>query len=107
MAKYIKASLCFTDLLEAAKAGHSAFSRSDKNKKVYFNLTVWINDEVDKFGNNAGFQLSSSKEKQEKEGKIYVGNGKHNLGIESAQGSIQEPKKVNDALNDLKDDFPF
>lgn len=69
-------SICLTDLIDQAKKGHSAFSKSVKNGKVYFNMLTWINDEKDKFGNNMSHQLSSSKEMREKEGKIYVGNSR-------------------------------
>lgn len=74
MGKMILGSLCYSDIVAAAKAGHSAFSRSQKNDKVYFNVVVWENDEPDKLGNDFSIQLSSTKEKREAEGKTYVGN---------------------------------
>jgi len=43
-------SICLTDLIEAAKAGHSSCSRS-QNGKVYANVNIWLNDEPDKFDN--------------------------------------------------------
>ena len=52
MSRLRTASLCLSDILEAAKAGHTAFSRSDKNEKVYFNIAIWDNEEVNKFGQN-------------------------------------------------------
>ena len=52
-------------------------SRLIKGKKgSYLNLTMSINDET-KFGNNASISVSQSKEEREaKEAKTYLGNGK-------------------------------
>jgi hypothetical protein len=48
-----------------------------KGKKgQYINITASVNDET-KFGNNVSFFVSQSKEEREnKENKLYVGNGK-------------------------------
>ena len=42
---------------------------SDKNEK-WLNVSVWINDEVDNYGNIASIQQSTKKD----ESKIYLGN---------------------------------
>lgn len=68
--------MCITDLMTALNNGHSAFSKSAKNGKVYCNFLVWLNEEKDEFGNHISLQLSSTKEKRESEGKIYIGNAK-------------------------------
>lgn len=76
MSKLFSGSICLTDLVEQAKKGHSAFSKSQKNGKVYFNFLLWENDEVDKYDNTHSLQLNSLKDKKEAEGKIYFGNAK-------------------------------
>jgi hypothetical protein len=86
-------SICLTDLIEQAKKGHSAFSKSVKNGKVYFNMNTWINEEKDKFGNSMSHQLNSTKEKREAEGKIYIGNSKE---LETSK-----PVSANDVDGDL------
>jgi len=48
-------SIDFTKLLEQAKAGNKAFSKNE-NGKIYLNVRVYVNDEVDKYGNCASFQ---------------------------------------------------
>lgn len=68
-------SMCLNDIVEKAKAGHSAFSKAG-NGKVYFNVNIWVNDQKDKFGNEVSIQLSSKKENRESEGKVYIGNAK-------------------------------
>lgn len=82
MSTLLTGSLCLTDLMEQAKKGHSAFSRSAKNQKVYINFTQWINDKPNEFGHDASFTLNSTKEKRDEElaanadKKIYFGNAK-------------------------------
>lgn len=89
MSQVINASIDVTTLGELINKGHSAFSRSQKNQRVYCNVTIWINDDADQFGNHASIQLNSSKDGAEKDrallpaGKknFYIGNGKKgNLG---------------------------
>lgn len=85
-------SLCLTDIIELAKKSHSAFSKA-QNGKVYFNILTWINDKEDKYGNTMSHQLSSTKDKRDAEGKIYIGNSK----------PLQSSQPVNS--NDIDDDF--
>ena len=70
-------------------------------------MTASINDET-KFGNNVSFSVSQSKEEREgKEAKIYVGNGKvvwNDGNIVNAEKQEQEP--VNSVV-DSGDDLPF
>ena len=67
-------SFCFTDILEAAKKGHSGFSRSEKNGKVYFKATIWDKDEPNQYGQDVYATLNSAKDVQEDT--VFVGNGK-------------------------------
>lgn len=100
MAQLISASVCLTDLVEKAKAGHSAFARG-KNGKVYTALTIWLNDEPDQYGNHMSLQLNSTKDKKESEGKTYVGNGKV-----MSTGGAGEPVKAGEIKGDLSN-LPF
>jgi hypothetical protein len=46
-----------------------------ENGAKYLNVVVWINDEADKYGNNASIQISQSKEERDAGAKaIYIGN---------------------------------
>lgn len=58
-------------------------AKIDKTKLIsgktgqFLNVTITINDEVDKFGNNASIFESQTKEEREaKTPKNYLGNGK-------------------------------
>ena len=63
-----------------------------KGKKgTYANLTIWVNDEVDQFGNDVSIQQSLSKEEREAGApKIYLGNGKQHSGKEETQQSSKD-----------------
>lgn len=74
--QFLVGSICLTTLIEKAREGHSAFSKSQKDGKVYFNYAEWINDEPNEYGQHSSILLSSSKEMKDIEGKVYVGNGK-------------------------------
>jgi hypothetical protein len=74
-------SIDFSKLMEQAKAGNKAFSKSE-NGKIYLNVRVWVNDELDKFGNVASFQ--SNFKGATKEDKFYFGNLKESTPIEEA-----------------------
>jgi hypothetical protein len=98
MSKLLYGSIDFSKLLELAKAGNKAFAKSD-NGKIYLNLNLWINDEKDKFGNDASLQTTFKE--STKEEKIYFGN----LKISEQQG----PKPLEGNNSDIPeaDDLPF
>lgn len=103
MPTLLNGSLDLTMILEQAKKKHSAFSKSEKNGHIYFNITQWINDEPNEFGQHSSLLLNSkSKELQESEGKVYIGNAKKS---DKASGAPVDDKTV-DELPD-SDDFPF
>jgi hypothetical protein len=73
MSKLITGSICLEDIQAIPK--EKLFK--SKNGKTYINLSIWLNDEADSYGNNGGIQLSQSKEEREaKEKKTYIGNVK-------------------------------
>jgi hypothetical protein len=101
MSKNFYGSICLTDLIEAAKQGHDGFAKSEKNGKIYGNITVWLNDEVDKYGNVMSIQVNEKKDSQEFK-KFYIANLK--------EGKAKDPVVLNSA--DMKglpdeDDLPF
>jgi hypothetical protein len=95
MAQGFYGSIDFSKLLEQAKAGNKAFSKSE-NGKIYLNVRVYVNDEVDKFGNIASFQ--SNFKGATKEDKFYFGNLKESTPME-------QPVQANDVPS--VDDLPF
>lgn len=73
MNKLFQGSLCLTDLNKLKDEDHSAFTMG-KNGKIYVNVTLWENDEPDKFGFTRSIQLNPQKDSQQS--KDYVGNFK-------------------------------
>ena len=74
--KLYSGSICVTDLLEQLKNGHSSFVKVASNGKIYCNVLLWENSELDKYNNSHSLQLNSKKENKDKEVKAYVGNFK-------------------------------
>lgn len=98
MSKLLYGSLDFSKLLELAKAGNKAFSKAD-NGKIYCNVNVWINDEKDKFENDASIQTNFKE--STKEDKIYFGNFK------ISEQKEPEPLQENSAEIPDETDLPF
>jgi hypothetical protein len=72
-------SIDFSKLMEQAKVGNRAFSKNE-NGKIYLNVRVWVNDELDKSGNVASFQ--SNFKGASKEDRFYFGNLKESAPVE-------------------------
>lgn len=101
MSRLISGSLCLSEILEQAKARHSAFSKAE-NGKIYFNIKIWENDEPDKFGNDFGIQLNPKKDAPESEDKKYIGNAKR------VKAKDPQPLFNEDVANiPSSDDLPF
>ena len=71
-----------------------------QNGAKFLNVVVWINDEVDNYGNKASIQISQSKEEREAGAKaIYIGN------LKEPQSRNNEPTSTRSAQ--VADDLPF
>ena len=99
MSQLLYGSLDFSELLKLAKEGNKAFSKSEKNGKIYLNIQVWINDEKDKFDNDASVQTNFKD--AAKEERIYIGNLK--------KSEKKEPLQLTENDSDIPDenDLPF
>jgi len=95
MAQSYYGSIDFSKLIEQAKSGNKAFSKSE-NGKIYLNVRLYVNDEVDKFGNVASFQ--SNFKGATKEDKFYFGNLKESTPFEAKVEADDVP---------TTDDLPF
>lgn len=71
-----------------------------KNGKKYLNVTLWVNDSPDQYGNIGSVQVSQTKEqREEQEKKTYIGNFKQPQ-TQAASTPQEEPANV-------ADDLPF
>ena len=95
-------SICLTDLIEKAKQAHSSFTKA-QNGKIYCNVTVWLNEEVDKYGNSMSIQANPHKDKKDKEERFYLGNCK--------KSEYKEPEPLTQKdktfLESVDDGLPF
>jgi hypothetical protein len=98
MATFYTGSICLTDIPKEKIT-------EAKNGKEYLNLTLWVNDTADKYGNIGSIQVSQTKEQRDaQEKKQYIGNFKQPQGV--AQGTI--PASATTASSaDTNDDLPF
>lgn len=88
MAQSYYGSIDFSKLIEQAKAGNKAFTKSE-NGKIYLNVRMYVNDEVDKYGNVASFQ--SNFKGATKEDKFYFGNMKESTPMENKIDLVDIP----------------
>ena len=99
-------SKLLTGSIDLNKINKTNIVTTDKNGKPfengakYLNVVIWINDEADKYGNNASIQISQSKEEKEAGVKAtYIGN------LKEPQSRNNEPTSARTAS--VADDLPF
>lgn len=99
-------SKLLTGSIDLNKIDKTKIVSTDKNGKPfengakYLNVVVWLNDEADKYGNNASIQISQSKEERESRVKAtYIGN------LKEPQSRTNEPTSTRTAQ--VADDLPF
>lgn len=97
MAKLISASI---DLTKIDKS-----RIFEKDGKKWLNIQIALNDEIDTYGNNVGISINQTKEEREaKEKKVYLGNGKV---VWSSEGPVASaPAKASVPVSPA-DDLPF
>lgn len=85
MANYY-GSIDFSKLLEMAKSGSKAFTKSEKNGRIYLNVDVFVKEEVDQYGNIAS--IRGTFKGAQKEDKFYFANLKESAPfVEKIEGS--------------------
>ena len=79
MAQIISASIDLTKIDKSKINNH-------KNGSAYYNIDIFIKDEKDQYGNDCAISQSQSKEEREaKDKKVYIGNGKSVWNSDSSQ----------------------
>lgn len=110
-------SICITDILDNLKMKHSAFTKG-RNGKIYMNTTIWLNSEVDDYGNIMSAQANPGKDS--KDAKFYIGNFKKSEGSKPVSDkdlkgihteydlpSPETAKTFLDAADKVDDGLPF
>lgn len=95
-------SIDVTTLLAQARLPHSAFIKAGKNDKIFAQITVWVNEEADQYGNFVSIKLNSKDAEMAKaEGNIYLGN------LKKSEAKAPEQLAAADAGIPEDDDLPF
>lgn len=75
MSQLLYGSICVSDLPQNRM-------KQAANGKWYLDINIWINDQVDQYGNIAGVSVGQTKEERErKDRRTYIGN------LKTPQGS--------------------
>jgi hypothetical protein len=70
MSTFYNGSICLSDIPKEKIT-------EAKNGKKYLNITLWVNDTPDQYGNIGSIQVSQTKEQRDaQEKKQYIGNFK-------------------------------
>jgi hypothetical protein len=94
MATFYTGSICLSDIPKEKIT-------EAKNGKKYLNLTLWVNDTPDQYGNIGSIQVSQTKEQRDaQEKKQYIGNFKQPQGVAQSTATAQ-------AATDKWGDVPF
>lgn len=91
--------------IDATKIPKSALREDDKGRK-WLNLSIWIEDEPDQYGNDVSCHIQQTKEEREaKAKKIYLGNGQKKFGWDE----LPKPKQAAAPASKQDDDgeIPF
>lgn len=98
MSELINVSICVSDIPKER-------IKQAENGKKYINITVASRREADKFGNTHTVFMSQTKEEREaKEGRTYIGNGKA-INFAPAASSPEAVAQMPPA--EVVDDLPF
>ena len=77
MGQIINASIDLNKIDQSRVVTTDKNGRPFKNGARYLNVTIFVNDNVDEYGNDVGIAMAQTKdERDRKDRKVYVGNGK-------------------------------
>lgn len=117
MAEILSVSIDLNKIDKSKIQTHDKNGNPFKNGAKYYNLQIFVNDDIDQYGNNVGVCDTQTKEQREaKEKKVYLGNGKRvwasdkNKGVTESTGvpiSERGKKQEEFKVEDENDTLPF
>jgi len=100
MAKLLTGSINLSKIDKTKIVDRDKNGNPFENNAKYLNVAVWVNDEVDQYGNTASIQISQPKEEREAGVKAtYIGN------LKEPQSRNNEPTSAK--RESVADDLPF
>jgi hypothetical protein len=77
--------------------------KEHQNGAKYYNISIFVNDQPDQYGNNVAIANSQTKEERESgQKRVYIGNGKTNMLAPTPAIPSGPP-----AAMETEDDLPF
>ena len=96
----------FSASIDASKISKDKLIKGDKGN--YLNITISVNDEADQYGNVLAVYESQSKEEREaKEKKNYLGNGKLVWSSDGGSTAKKTPASAPAPIVEEESDLPF
>lgn len=99
--------LNWTRIREGLKTGKIKAQRiqTKHGEQIVFDINVWVNQEADKYGNDASVQMQLTKEAFEAKEKnpYYIGN----LRFREATATDVSPEEMQNLAGGEEDDLPF
>lgn len=94
--------------IDVTKIPREAIKPHDNGSK-YLSLDIWVKEEPDKYGKDASVNISQNKEQRDaKEKKIYIGNGKKVFGWDRIdQAKVEQPSANQTTETEEQDEIPF
>jgi len=90
-------SKLLTGSIDLSKIDKSKLYKSEKTCKTYLNVSIWVNDDVDQYGNIASVQQYMGKDAE----KNYIGNLKEFKKDVVQEVNAEEVPPTTDTSNDL------
>ena len=91
-------SINITELIKLLNGADSSFVKTEKNKNVYCNITAWVNEVPDQYGNSMSIHTSPPEGSTDE--KVYIAN------LKVAPNSIEGLKEGDIPRIDL-DEYKF
>ena len=107
--KQITMSAIINVSLDVTKLPKEKFVKGKKG--TYINLTMYLQDEADQFGNNASLTVAQTQEEREaKDNRLYLGNGKiawTDGNISAAERQDSSKSSAPEVSDEDTSDLPF
>ena len=114
MSQLFYGSINVSELVQRAKEKHSGFTTGN-NGCIYANVSVWLNENPDKYGNIMSIQVNPSKDKKDVDDRFYIGNCKKSDGpkpvsekdVSNLDLTGVDVPHVNSVKDQPSEDLPF
>lgn len=110
------ASKCYkvsVDLSLIDKTKIKDYTRKNGEKAKFYDMTIWVNDQLDTYGNSGSVQENQTQEEREAgKPKVYLGNIKQTFSSDGSKPASKPEENTAENVNPgaqppFEDDLPF